>query len=221
MQDKQFPVLLKGSRYAERLPIGKKEILETFKHDRLKQFYTDWYRPDLMAVIAVGDFEKPAIEALDQEALRRRCRPRDRRSRARPIRCPIIRARSTRSRPTRRRPGANVSVYIEDGAARSDDGRLVPAADRRESVLRHAVRAVRGDRPETRTRRSWAPTPAAALFVRTKEASMLSAAVKEDGIATRARSALHRSRAGRRGSASPRRSSTARSETRSAATSRR
>ena len=45
-------------------------------------------------------------------------------------------------------------------------------------------------------------------FVRTKEASMLSAAVKEDGIERRARSALHRSRARRRVSASPRRSST-------------
>ena len=50
MQDKQFPVLLKGSRYAERLPIGKPEILRSFTYDRLKKFYTDWYRPDLMAV---------------------------------------------------------------------------------------------------------------------------------------------------------------------------
>jgi zinc protease len=64
MQDKQFPILMKGSRYAERLPIGKKEVIETFKHDRLKQLYADWYRPDLMAVVAVGDFDKPAIEAL-------------------------------------------------------------------------------------------------------------------------------------------------------------
>jgi zinc protease len=64
MQDVQFPVLMKGSRYAARLPIGKKEIVETFKPDRLKQFYRDWYRPDLMAVVAVGDFDPPAIERL-------------------------------------------------------------------------------------------------------------------------------------------------------------
>ena len=38
--DKQFPILFKGSRYAERLPIGKKEIIETFKHETLKRFYT-------------------------------------------------------------------------------------------------------------------------------------------------------------------------------------
>jgi zinc protease len=64
VQDKQLPILLKGSRYAERLPIGKKEIIETFKHDRLKKFYTDWYRPDLMAIVVVGDFDKATIEDL-------------------------------------------------------------------------------------------------------------------------------------------------------------
>src|SRR5436190_19373574 len=63
IQDAQFPILLKGSRYAERLPIGKPEIIQNVSHDRLKQFYTDWYRPDLMAVVAVGDFDKSAIEA--------------------------------------------------------------------------------------------------------------------------------------------------------------
>jgi zinc protease len=64
IQDKQLPILLKGSRYAERMPIGKKEVIETFKHDTLKRFYRDWYRPDLMAVVAVGDVDGPAIEAL-------------------------------------------------------------------------------------------------------------------------------------------------------------
>ena len=64
MMDQQLPTLLKDSRYAERLPIGKPEVLQKFPHARLKQFYADWYRPDLMAVVAVGDFDKPAIEAL-------------------------------------------------------------------------------------------------------------------------------------------------------------
>ena len=63
IRDAQFPILLKGSRYAERLPIGKPEIIRNASHDRLKQFYADWYRPDLMAVIAVGDFDKTAVEA--------------------------------------------------------------------------------------------------------------------------------------------------------------
>jgi zinc protease len=62
--DAQLPVLLQGSRYAERLPIGKPELIRTFAPERLKQFYKDWYRPDLMAVIAVGDFDPAAVEAL-------------------------------------------------------------------------------------------------------------------------------------------------------------
>src|SRR6478735_2860948 len=64
MLDVQLPVLLKDSRYAERLPIGKPEIIRTFPYDRLKKFYTDWYRPDLMAVVAVGDFDPARMESL-------------------------------------------------------------------------------------------------------------------------------------------------------------
>ena len=64
MADKQFPVLLKGSRYADRLPIGDKQTLETFKPAAVSRFYSDWYRPDLMAIVAVGDFDPAAIERL-------------------------------------------------------------------------------------------------------------------------------------------------------------
>ena len=62
--DKLLPIMLEGSRYADRLPIGKTEVIQNFKIDRLKQFYTDWYRPDLMAVVAVGDFDKNAVETM-------------------------------------------------------------------------------------------------------------------------------------------------------------
>lgn len=67
MLDQQFPILFQGSRYAERLPIGKKEILETVTPEALQRFYRDWYRPDLMAVIAVGDFDPETIEAQIRE----------------------------------------------------------------------------------------------------------------------------------------------------------
>jgi zinc protease len=67
IQDQQFPVLFKGSRYAERLPIGKPEILETFEYPALHRFYDTWYRPDLMAVIAVGDFDATVVEGLIRE----------------------------------------------------------------------------------------------------------------------------------------------------------
>lgn len=63
MRDKQFPILYQGSRYANRLPIGKKEILESFVHSELRRFYQDWYRPDLMAVVVVGDLDIPVMES--------------------------------------------------------------------------------------------------------------------------------------------------------------
>src|SRR5262245_47344406 len=61
ISDRALPIMLKGSRYADRVPIGKTDVLQTFKPERLKQFYTDWYRPDLMAVVAVGDFDQAAV----------------------------------------------------------------------------------------------------------------------------------------------------------------
>jgi len=64
VRDKQFPVLFRGSRYADRLPIGSKESLENFKLEELRRFYKDWYRPDLMAVVAVGDFDKRKVEQM-------------------------------------------------------------------------------------------------------------------------------------------------------------
>jgi zinc protease len=56
MLNKKLPVYLKDSKYANRLPIGKEEILKTFDYSSAKDFYKDWYRPDLMAIVAVGDF---------------------------------------------------------------------------------------------------------------------------------------------------------------------
>jgi zinc protease len=64
---KHIPFELFKSHYADRLPIGKKEILESCPYDTLRKFYRDWYRPDLMAVFAVGDFNKQEIETLIKE----------------------------------------------------------------------------------------------------------------------------------------------------------
>ncbi|MFH1159991.1 MAG: insulinase family protein [bacterium] len=62
MMKKFLPVILKGSQYAERIPIGKVEILESFKHDTLRAFYYTWYRPDLQAVVVVGDINPDSAE---------------------------------------------------------------------------------------------------------------------------------------------------------------
>ncbi len=62
MMDKYLPKLLYKSQYADRLPIGKKEVLENFKPDVIRKFHQDWYRPDLMAIIVVGDINVDEIE---------------------------------------------------------------------------------------------------------------------------------------------------------------
>ncbi len=62
MRKKAFPVIFKDSKYAERIPIGKPEILKTFKHETLRKFYYDWYRPNLQAIIVVGDIDVDQME---------------------------------------------------------------------------------------------------------------------------------------------------------------
>jgi zinc protease len=59
-----MPKIYNGSKYAERLPIGKEEIIRGFKPEALRRFYRDWYRPDLMAVVAVGDIDPARVEQL-------------------------------------------------------------------------------------------------------------------------------------------------------------
>jgi len=63
MRDAWFPVMYKGSRYADRLAIGTKEVLENASYETIRKFYRDWYRPDLMAIVAVGDFDMEQMEA--------------------------------------------------------------------------------------------------------------------------------------------------------------
>ena len=63
MRKEYWPVLMKDSRYADRMPIGKLDILQTFDYQVIKDFYHDWYRPDLQAIIVVGDINAAEVEA--------------------------------------------------------------------------------------------------------------------------------------------------------------
>ena len=67
MRKKTWPVMLKGSKYAERLPIGTEEVIMNFKREEIVRFYQDWYRTDLQAVIIVGDFDMEQMEAKVKE----------------------------------------------------------------------------------------------------------------------------------------------------------
>ena len=62
MRDQYFPMILNQSRYAQRLPIGTRESIEGFGHETLRDFHRKWYRPNLQALIIVGDIDVPEME---------------------------------------------------------------------------------------------------------------------------------------------------------------
>jgi zinc protease len=62
MMKEAFPIIFNNSRYATRIPIGKMSVVDSCEHDALRRFYRDWYRPNLMAVMVVGDID-PAFAA--------------------------------------------------------------------------------------------------------------------------------------------------------------
>src|SRR6476620_10289809 len=62
VQRQIMPRMFNGSRYAERLPIGTEQSLVKMTHEALRRFYHDWYRPDLEAVIVVGDVNPDEVE---------------------------------------------------------------------------------------------------------------------------------------------------------------
>lgn len=64
--EKAAPVVYGGSLYGNRLPIGLMEVVETFPHEALRQYYRRWYHPDNQCVIVVGDVDADAVEATIQ-----------------------------------------------------------------------------------------------------------------------------------------------------------
>jgi len=180
MRDKQFPILLKGSQYAERLPIGKKEIIENFKYKVIKRFYKDWYRPDMMAVIAVGDFDKSKVKELIEKhfsALPKRKKPRPRQTFEIPDHKETLFAIATDKEAT----GTNVSVYHkhplrEQETVGSYRERVVEGIYNGMLNQRFSELSQKPDPPFIYAYSSRGP------FLRSKEAYTLSASVKEDGI---------------------------------------
>jgi len=84
-----MPKLFNGSRYAERDPIGTDDSIRNFKPEALRRFYRDWYRPDLMAVVAVGDADPSEIERLVKAHFGGLANPAKERARAYPEIAPL------------------------------------------------------------------------------------------------------------------------------------
>jgi zinc protease len=179
--DRLFPILLKGSRYADRIPIGKPEIIQNFKPETLKKFYKDWYRPDLMAVVAVGDFDKAAVEALIKAHFGS-----------------IPAATSPRPRPTYDVPDHDGSVYAittdkEMTTTSVSIENVLPARKQgnfgayRQDIVDSVFSSMLSGRFSEIAQKPDAPFLSAAagrsdFVARTKDEAQLSARVKEDGI---------------------------------------
>ena len=63
MMEASRPYLYGDSKYATCTIIGSEENLKTFKPESLVNFYHTWYRPDLQALIVVGDIDVDEVEA--------------------------------------------------------------------------------------------------------------------------------------------------------------
>jgi len=62
MMREYLPKIFHNSQYANRLPIGTMEIVDNCDYESLRRFYREWYRPELMAVVVVGDFDQNEME---------------------------------------------------------------------------------------------------------------------------------------------------------------
>lgn len=67
MRDKWLPILVGDSKYGKRNIIGTEDILKNFTHETIRNFYKTWYRPDLQAIAAVGDFDIDQVEKIIKE----------------------------------------------------------------------------------------------------------------------------------------------------------
>lgn len=180
MQDKQFPVMLKGSRYAERLPIGLTEVIDNFKHERLKTFYEDWYRPDLMTVIAAGDFDVAAVEkmiAAHFEGIPARKNPRPRATYPVPDHPGTLYAIATDKEATSASAGVIHKIDLRDHRT---------IGSYRQRILERMFSVLLGTRFAELAQKPESPIMGAnagrGLFMRTKEASSLNALVRGDAI---------------------------------------
>ncbi|MFP4664103.1 MAG: M16 family metallopeptidase [Bacteroidales bacterium] len=62
MSREYYPKIFYNSKYADRLPIGTMDVVDNCEHETLRDFYNTWYRPDLQALVIVGDFDEAEME---------------------------------------------------------------------------------------------------------------------------------------------------------------
>jgi zinc protease len=180
MLDKQLPIIFKNSHYADRLTIGDIEVIKNFKHETLKNFYRDWYRPDLMAVVAVGDFDKLQIENLIKQNFENIKQPNNIRERTL---FPVPKHKETLFAITSDKEAANttVSLYFKQ-----DVQKTLTISDYKIRIINNLFSGMLTKRFQELT---MLPNPpfinamaGRGSFCRTSDINMLNAMVKDGGI---------------------------------------
>jgi zinc protease len=200
--DQQLPVLFHGSRYAHRLPIGTQECIQQCPPEALTRFYREWYRPDLMAVVAVGDFDPARVESLIRQhfgKLRNPARPRRREAVPMAMKDSATVAIATDPEAT----GTSVSVYYQ--LAPRGGGSI---ASRRERLIEELGTTILNQRLFELTRRSDPPFIGAGAsrsnLVRSADVFAFGASVPDSGVRRGLEAVLTEiERAGRHGFTAP------------------
>lgn len=180
MLDRQLPVLFKDSKYAVRLPIGKKEIIEKCDYETLRKFYRDWYRPGLQAIVAVGDFDPEYIKGLIEKHFKNLPARKD------------ARGKELFTVPDHPEPlyaiasdpeadGTSISVYFK-----RENEKRETLADLRGMFMEQIYNSILNNRLDELRQQADPPFMFGysdkGSFVRTKSVYFLGARVKEDGI---------------------------------------
>ncbi|HEU4643678.1 MAG TPA: insulinase family protein [Gemmatimonadaceae bacterium] len=183
IMERHDSVLFQGSPYAERLPIGLPERIKTAQRPEIARFYHDWYRPDLMAVVAVGDFDKDSVVAAIRSefgAIPAASHPRPRPSHPLPDNHDPLVSIVTDTEAT----GSSVQVLYKL-APRTDEGTI--AAYRR-SLVESLFHRMLQERLNEIAQRSDAPflsaSSATGTVVRATTVHSFTASVPENGIET-------------------------------------
>jgi zinc protease len=180
MLQQWLPIAFKNSLYAKRLPIGTAQSISTATSARLKSYYERWYRPDLMAVVAVGDFDPTDIEAHIRRHFSGLRRDSNAPSRARPT-VPGNAAPLVAIAGDKEATGTTVALYFKHPRTRA-----TTVADYRRDLVTRLHLTMLNDRLDEIAQKPDAPYLAAAadkggLFARALLPFSLSARVKEGG----------------------------------------
>lgn len=76
-QEHNLKIAAKGSRYAERIPMGQTTVIQGASPELLRHFYKRWYRPDSMAIVVVGDIQPEQVEQMIAQRFGKHMNPKE------------------------------------------------------------------------------------------------------------------------------------------------